>query len=241
MSDGTPVLSARGLVKTYASGGERLTILNGCDLDVARGELLAVVGPSGVGKSTLLHILGGLDRPDAGQVLLDGRELASLSPDQRADVRNRSIGFVFQFHHLMPDFTAEENVMMPLLVGRLSSGEARARARKVLEELGLGRRGHHTPSQLSGGERQRVAIGRALVQEPTILLADEPTGNLDPRTAGTVFDALEKAQKSRKLAVILVTHARELANRCDRIAALVAGGRFDRERSGQDAASGVTF
>ncbi|TDI35131.1 MAG: ABC transporter ATP-binding protein [Acidobacteria bacterium] len=240
MSDDTPVLSARGLVKTFASGGGRLTILNGCDLDVARGELLAVVGPSGVGKSTLLHILGGLDRPDAGRVLLDGRDLASLSPDQRADTRNRSIGFVFQFHHLMPDFTAEENIMMPLLVGRLPHAQARERAREVMDELGLGHRAHHTPAQLSGGERQRVAIGRALVQKPAVLLADEPTGNLDPRTAGKVFDALEEAQKRRKLAVILVTHARELANRCDRIASLAAGG-FDREGTGQGAAGGMTF
>ena len=234
MNSPVAALEGRNLVKTYPSGEGRITVLEDCDVKVAAGEMLAVVGPSGVGKSTLLHLLGGLDRPDSGQVLVGGQDLASLSRDGRAAQRNRSIGFVFQFHHLLPDFTAEENVMMPLQVGRMPTSQAKQRARQVLEELGLGARGHHTPPELSGGERQRVAIGRALVQQPQVLLADEPTGNLDPHTAGSVFSALLDLQKTRKLAVILVTHAQELANRCDRIATLVEGGRFARTPSGQD-------
>ena len=238
MSDPVPVLAGHGLVKSFPSGDERITVLNGCDLEVAAGELLAVVGPSGVGKSTLLHILGGLDQPDAGRVLLAGSDLGSLSRDARATVRNRSIGFVFQFHHLLPDFTARENIMMPLLIGRMPRAEAKQRADVVLDEFGLSGRGHHHPSELSGGERQRVAMGRALVFEPVVLLADEPTGNLDPDTAAAVFDSLVKVQKSRKLAVVLVTHARDLADRCDRIAPLMAGGRLARGR--EDAMRGNT-
>jgi lipoprotein-releasing system ATP-binding protein len=238
MNDAVPILAGHGLVKSFPSGDDRIMVLGGCDLEVAAGELLAVVGPSGVGKSTLLHILGGLDRPDAGSVLLAGSDLGNLSRDARATARNRSIGFVFQFHHLLPDFTALENIMMPLLIGRQNTGEARKRAETVLAELGLSGREHHHPSELSGGERQRVAIGRALVQEPMVLLADEPTGNLDPETAAGVFDILVKVQKSRKLAVVLVTHSRELANRCDRIAALTVGGRLDRPLRGQDTKQG---
>jgi lipoprotein-releasing system ATP-binding protein len=220
------VLSGRGLVKSYPSGDHRITVLDGCDVDLHAGEMLAVVGASGVGKSTLLHLLGALDHPDSGQVLLDGENVAALDADGRADIRNRKIGFVFQFHHLLPEFTAEENVMMPFLIGRSQPARARERSRAVLAELGLENRAHHFPTELSGGERQRVALARAIVPEPRVILADEPTGNLDPRTAGAVFETLLEAQERRNLAVVVVTHSRELADRCDRIAPLVEGGRF---------------
>jgi len=223
------VVRCREVTKTYPSGQGRITVLDRCDFAVAPGEMVAVVGASGVGKSTLLHLLGGLDRPDAGDVWLAGESWTALTPEARADRRNRTVGFVFQFHHLLPEFTAEENVMLPQLIARRPMAAARERARAGLAELGLEARALHRPAQLSGGEQQRVALARALVMEPAVVLLDEPTGNLDPRTAETVFALLLAVQKSRRLTLVLVTHSPELADRCDRIAHLTASGRFAPE------------
>ena len=224
-----PALACRDVVKTYPSGGGRITVLNGLDLQVSQGELLAVVGPSGVGKSTLLHLLGGLDRPDSGSVFLEGADIAGLSADERAGLRNRRVGLVFQFHHLLPEFTAAENVMMPFRIARADPVEAGRKVENVLDEMGLAGRSHHFPAELSGGEQQRVALARALAREPAVVLADEPTGNLDPRTAESVFEVLLKVHQHRRFTMVLVTHSRELAGRCDRIAHLTEGGRFAPE------------
>jgi lipoprotein-releasing system ATP-binding protein len=215
-----PVLRARGIDKSYR-GAKTIDVLRGLDLDVGAGEAVAVVGDSGVGKSTLLHMLGGLDRPDRGELSFRGRDLADRDVDL-AEYRNRHIGFVFQAHHLLPEFTALENVEMPLRIGRVE-GDARARAREVLERLGLGERLDHYPSQLSGGEQQRVAIGRAVVLGPAIVLADEPTGNLDPRTGAAVFELLRGLQGERPFALVLATHSERLAAGCDRVLRLVDG------------------
>ncbi|HXO20257.1 MAG TPA: ABC transporter ATP-binding protein [Thermoanaerobaculia bacterium] len=214
---------AAGLVKTYQDGVRRVEVLKGVDLAVEPGELVAVVGPSGSGKSTLLHLLGALDRPDGGQVEIGGRPLAGLAGARLAAFRNRTIGFVFQFHQLLPDFTALENVLLP---GRIAGIEPRrllARADLLLSEVGLSARLDHFPNQLSGGERQRVAICRALLLEPPLLLADEPTGNLDPASGDQVFDLLLELQRRHGTTGVLVTHNPEIARRCGRILSLEDG------------------
>jgi lipoprotein-releasing system ATP-binding protein len=214
---------ASGLTKVYQDGVRKVTVLDGVNLAVEPGELVAIVGPSGSGKSTLLHLLGALDRPDGGLVEIGGEPLGRLSGAQLAAFRNRTIGFVFQFHQLLPDFTALENVMLP---GRIAGGEPRrvlARARDLLLEVGLEERLHHFPNQLSGGERQRVALCRALALEPPLLLADEPTGNLDPASGEAVFELLLAMQIRHRTTGILVTHNPEIARRCTRTLRLDGG------------------
>jgi len=210
-------LEARGLSKTYRNAEVPVAVFEGLTFDVEHGEMLAVVGPSGIGKSTLLHLLGGLDRPDAGRINIAGRELTTMSNDALAHWRNRSVGFVFQFHHLLPEFSAVENVAMPGWIGRLDRDDSLHRASALLSELGLDARARHFPNQLSGGEQQRVAIARALLTEPQVFLADEPTGNLDLETSERVFDLMRECHRKRGLTSVIVTHNPELASRCDRI------------------------
>jgi lipoprotein-releasing system ATP-binding protein len=222
MSDG-PLLSVTGLSKGYTWGKGRLEVLRGLDLTVTEGDLVAVLGASGVGKSTLLHLLGALDRPDAGACAFRGRELFVATDATLAAFRNKEVGFIFQFHHLLPEFTAEENVLMPGLIGGLSPDEALRRARALLTDLGLADRLDHRPGELSGGEQQRVAIARALVMEPSLLLADEPTGNLDPETGEQVFSLFRQMAKERKLTVVMATHNHDLARRMDAVHLMEAG------------------
>ena len=213
----------QGLRKAYLDAGRRVEVLRGVDLEVAPGELVAVIGPSGSGKSTLLHLLGGLDAPDDGVVEVAGQDLAALSGSALARFRNRTLGFVFQFHQLLPDFTALENVMMPGRIAGRDPSEAAAQARARLQEVGLAERLDHFPSQLSGGERQRVALCRALMLAPPLLLADEPTGNLDPATGEQVFELLRALATRHGTTMVLVTHNPELARRCARIYLLEDG------------------
>ncbi len=208
---------AENLSKTYAGEAAPITVFRTLFFELPVGVFAAVMGPSGVGKSTLLHLLGGIDRPDAGRVEVFGVSLADLPPAERARFRNARIGFVFQFHHLLPEFTAEENVAFPHRIAGLSSGSARQLARELLERVGLADRGAHRARALSGGEQQRVAIARALARNPGLLLADEPTGNLDAESAARVFDLLEQLHRERGMSTILVTHNPELAKRCDKI------------------------
>jgi lipoprotein-releasing system ATP-binding protein len=211
-----PFLEARRLSKTYRNAEVPVQVLENLDLEVERGEMLAIVGPSGIGKSTLLHLLGGLDRPDSGTIRVADRDVSAMSNDDLAKFRNRNVGFVFQFHHLLPEFTAMENVAMPGWIGRMHRDETLKKAAGLLSELGLDTRGRHFPNQLSGGEQQRVAIARALLTDPLLFLADEPTGNLDLETSARVFDLMRECHAKRGLTSVIVTHNTELAARCDR-------------------------
>jgi lipoprotein-releasing system ATP-binding protein len=207
-----PLIRTRDLTKTFVSNGNRVEVLDGVDLEIFPGESLAIVGASGVGKSTLLHIIGTLERPTAGQIFWYNEEIFALNDEQLAAFRNRKIGFVFQFHHLLPEFNALENVMLPGLIARLSKAEAMRRAEAILVQVGLQDRLHHRVGALSGGEQQRVAVARALVMEPDILLADEPTGNLDPRIGRQIHDLLVHLNQEKGLTTVVVTHNLELAN-----------------------------
>jgi lipoprotein-releasing system ATP-binding protein len=218
-----PFLVTHGLDKSYPVAGQRLQVLRGLDIEVARGEMVAIVGASGVGKSTLLHVLGGLDRPDRGDVRLGDADLANISDDALVAFRNRHVGFVFQFHHLLPEFTALENVEMPLRIARLAVAEARPRAEALLTRVGLAGRLGHRPGMLSGGEQQRVAVARALIQRPSVLLADEPTGDLDEATADALHGLLRDMHAEFGLTAIIATHNPRLAQQCDRVLRLESG------------------
>ncbi len=221
------VLSLSGIDRHYGQGETILSILKGANFSLRSGETVALVAPSGTGKSTLLHIAGLLEHPDAGEVTLGGVACQDLSDERRTTMRRHSVGFVYQFHHLLPEFSALENIMMPQLIAGLSREEARERASQLLDYMRIGHRGEHRPAELSGGEQQRVAIARAVANAPLVLLADEPTGNLDPETASYVFSALEALVRQSGLAALIATHNHELARRMDRCVTLIDGQVVD--------------
>jgi lipoprotein-releasing system ATP-binding protein len=224
------VLDASDVAKSYRGGdGGIIHVLDGVNLTVARGEMVAIVGASGAGKSTLLHLLGALDAPSRGSISIDGKPIAALDDDALAELRNRKVGFVFQFHHLLREFSALENVMMPLRIAGVDEGEARRRAGEHLERVGLGGRVHHRPSELSGGEQQRTAVARALVVEPAVLLADEPSGNLDHTNSERLHDLFAQLARDLELGMVVVTHNRSLAGRADRTLVLEDGKLTDTD------------
>ena len=231
-----PILEARNVHKSFKQGPVTLEVLQGVAMSVATGERIAIVGASGSGKTTLLQILGGLDRPTTGHVLVDGKDIHEQSEQERGALRNRALGFVYQFHHLLPEFSALENVAMPLLIRRLKVAEARTKARRLLERVGLGQRLNHRPDQLSGGERQRAAVARALVTEPKIVLADEPTGNLDGINAESVFALMLELNRELGTSLIVVTHDMRLATRMERIYAIEKGVLTERTLASATAA-----
>jgi lipoprotein-releasing system ATP-binding protein len=216
-------LVVHDLCKSYRSGTERLDVLIGLSLLLEKGQMIAITGVSGSGKSTLLHVLGGMDRPDKGSIRITGREMLDLGPHELSNLRNKTLGFVFQFHHLLPEFSAAENVMMPLLIRGVAPPEARRVAQAALEDVGLGARAHHRPGELSGGEQQRAALARSLVGRPQLLLADEPTGNLDPHTGDSIGMLLHELHVRHNLSSILVTHNEKLARICSRVYRLENG------------------
>jgi len=218
-----PVLVLRGVRRSFAQGEDRLEVLRGCSLAVNPGEKVALIGPSGSGKSTLLHIAGLLEQPNSGTIGIAGQEASGLDDAARTALRRRTIGFVYQFHHLLPEFSARENVMLPQMIAGASRAEAARRADELLDLVGLAARSGHRPAQLSGGEQQRVAIARALANRPALLIADEPTGNLDPQTAERVFEVLRELARSQNLALLMATHNHELAGRMDRVCELREG------------------
>ena len=227
-----PYIRARDLTKKYRSGDTELIVFSQISLDVERGEMLALVGESGAGKSTLLHLLGGLDTPSSGTIYYGSQEISGLSRSKQAEFRNREIGFVWQIHYLLPEFTAQENVMMPLLIRGWSQGRAAEESLSRLDEVGLKARASHRAGELSGGEQQRVVLARALVGRPSVLLADEPTGNLDFRTGEMIFELLEDLHRSHQLTSVFVTHNLSFAKRCDRVLNLEKGGLEPLDRLG---------
>jgi lipoprotein-releasing system ATP-binding protein len=224
-----PVLTIRGLERSYVTGAGALTVLRGVDLDVQPGEIVGLIGPSGSGKSSLLHAAGLLEHPNAGRIAIEGRDCSDLPDRDRTRVRLATIGFVYQFHHLLPEFTALDNVALPLMIAGVARAQAQARAGQLLSELGLAERTHHQPAQMSGGEQQRVAVARALANSPRLLLADEPTGNLDPHTSTAVFENLYQLARRTGVAALVATHNLELARHMDRVFALRDGHLEERD------------